>query len=108
MDEIAESGIAAHFLYAREKSAKMVTEKEQKLIENMERITESVRRNPYIHCLSPEGDIIRLDRGATAMDFANKIHTGLARKAKSALVNNEEQSLKYKLQSFDSIEIVTK
>lgn len=75
MDEIAESGIAAHFLYARDKSAKMITEKEQKLIENMEKITDSIERQEYVYCLTPAGDIIRLQNGSTINDFAEKIHT---------------------------------
>lgn len=108
MDEIAEWGIAAHFLYARDKSSKKITDKEQKLMENMEKVQESIKINPHIHCLTPQGDIIRLERGSTALDFANKIHTGLARKAKSALVNNTNRPLTHELQSFDFIEIVTK
>jgi len=75
MDNIAESGIAAHFLYARKKQSSMITEKEQKLIENMQKITGSIQKNPYIYCLTPDGDLVRLERGGTAMDFANKIHT---------------------------------
>lgn len=62
MDEIAESGIAAHFLYAKNKSSKLINEKEQKLIEHLEEVAENIHVNPHIYCLSPAGDILRLTR----------------------------------------------
>lgn len=53
MDEIAESGIAAHFLYARDKSSTMVTEKEKKLLSHMEQVSHSIIKSPYVYCLTP-------------------------------------------------------
>ena len=53
MDEIATSGIAAHFLYAETKEARMITEKERKLIENMDKMTELISKNRYVVCLTP-------------------------------------------------------
>ena len=81
MHEIAKGGIAAHFLYSEEKKSKMITDKERKLLSHMEHRSESIQRNPYLYCLTPLGDIIRLRRGSTIIDFAEKVHTGLAKKA---------------------------
>ena len=108
MDDIAESGIAAHFLYAKEKSSKMITEKEQKLLSHMERVTESIQKNQYIYCLTPLWDIIRLQRWSTVIDFADRIHSRLAKKARKGFVNWVKQPLDYVLKDFDSIEIITK
>jgi len=99
MDEIARSGIAAHYLYATSKSAKLVTDKEKKLIDHLWEIAESIPKNPYIYCLSPSGDILRLSRGSTIEDFAYKVHSHLPRKAKYALVNNRKKPIRRKLMS---------
>jgi len=53
MDEVAESGIAAHFLYAKDKSSKLIHEKEQKLLDHLEEIAETIPQNPHVYCLSP-------------------------------------------------------
>lgn len=107
MDKIAESGIAAHFLYATEKKSKMVWEKEQKLIENMEKMTESISKNLDVYCLTPKWDIIRVQKWSTIRDFAEKIHTKLAIKARFWMVNEIQQPLNYIIKNFDSIKIIT-
>jgi GTP diphosphokinase / guanosine-3',5'-bis(diphosphate) 3'-diphosphatase len=108
MDDVAESGIAAHFLYAREKKSSMMTDKERKLIENMQKITASIRENPYVYCLTPKWDILRLEQGSNLSDFAHRIHSNIGKNAKYWLVNLEKQELRYMLQDFDSIQIITK
>jgi len=107
MDEIARSGIAAHYLYATSKSAKLVTDKEKKLIEHLEEIAEKIPKNPYIYCLSPLWDILRLTRWSNVADFAFKIHSSLPKKAKYALVNNKRSRLESWVKNFDTIEIIT-
>lgn len=107
MHEIAQSGIAAHFIYANSKSSTLVTEKEKKLLNHLEEIAETIPKNPYVYCLSPHGEFIRLSYGSTALDFASKIHTKLAKKARYALVNSQKQKLNYTMRNFDTIEIIT-
>ena len=108
MHEIAEWGIAAHFLYSTEKSSKMVTEKERKLLSHMEHVHENIQTNPHVYCLTPMGDIMRLRRGSTIMDFAEKVHSWLAKKAQLWVINKEKKSLRYKIRNFDQVEIITK
>lgn len=107
MDEIAESGIAAHFLYSTTKSAKMMSEKEQKLLHHLEEVAETIPQNPHIYCLSPAGDILRLSRGSSVHDFAYKIHSKLPKKARYALVNNDKKEMDYVMKNFDTVRIVT-
>ena len=107
MDEIATSGIAAHFLYAETKEARMITEKERKLIENMDKMTELISKNRYVVCLTPLWDIVQLSRWSTVTDFAKKIHTDLEKKTHSAIVNGKNQNKTYIIRNFDSIEILT-
>ncbi len=108
MHDIAEGGIAAHFLYSSDKKSKMITDKERKLLSHMEYVTETIQKNPFIYCLTPMWDIIRLRRGSTIKDFAEKVHSWLAKKARIAVVNKQNQSLNYQIQNFDSIKIITK
>jgi len=107
MDDIAESGIAAHFLYSKNKTSHLVNEKEQKLINHLEEVAESISQNPSIYCLSPAWDILRLNRGSTVKDFAHKVHSGLPKKARYALVNNDKKDLDYTMKNFDTVRIVT-
>jgi len=53
----------------------MVTEKERKLLSHMEHVHENIQTNPHVYCLTPMGDIMRLRRGSTIMDFAEKVHS---------------------------------
>lgn len=106
MDEVAESGIAAHFLYAKDKSANLMTEKEQKLISHLEEVAESIPESPYIYCMTPTWDMLRLKQGSTGKDFAHKIHSKLAEKAIWVRINKTEKKLWEKLSSFDTVEII--
>ena len=107
MDEIAETGIAAHFLYATNKSSTLVGEKEKKLLEHYEDISEEYSQHSFIYCITPDGDIKRLSPGSSARDFAQKIHSTLAKKSRYALVNDEQKSMNYKVQNFDIVELIT-
>jgi guanosine-3',5'-bis(diphosphate) 3'-pyrophosphohydrolase len=107
MDEIAESGIAAHFLYAKNKSSEILNGKEHKLHYHFRQVAESVPINPYIYCFSPSWDVFRLRRGNSVTDFAHKIHSKLAQKALYANINNNKYNMSHILKNFDTIEIIT-
>lgn len=107
MDNIAESGIAAHFVYAQSKTSRMLTEKEKKLIQNMQKVVAAQEKESSIYCLTPMGDIVKLEYGSTAKDFAKKIHSKLEKKAKWAIINETRKTLKHKLKNLDKVEIIT-
>ena len=125
MDETAESGIAAHWRY--KEGAKYDPKKEQKEIEEklywlrdfVNISNKEVDAKEYMDSLShdifeanvyvftPMGKVINLPSGATPLDFAYKIHTGVAEKAVGAIVNKVMVPLNTVLKTGDIVEIKT-
>ncbi len=124
MDQIAEHGIASHWSYKENGSnvkAKMQNAMEQKLQffrEIMElkdeksdelfvhNVQEEVLNNT-IYVFTPKGDVIELPSGATPIDFAYRVHSGVGDTMVGALVNGNIVSLDYKLNDGDIIKINT-
>ena len=123
MDEVAERGIAAHFSYKEQGSSKISkkNEMESKLqffrsimeLNNEETTDEefvsSVKEefNSTIYVFTPRGDVIELPSGATPIDFAYKVHSGVGDKMVGAIVNDVMVPLDYKLQNEDVVKINT-
>lgn len=124
MDEIAERGIASHWSYKEKGStvAVMQNTMEQKLqffrsiIElnneepNDEQFVKSVTEDVFkdtIYVYTPDGDVIELPAGATPIDFAYKVHSGVGDKMVGAIVNNNIVPLDYELQNQDIVKINT-
>ncbi len=59
------------------------------------------------YVLSPQGQVIDLPQGATPLDFAYHIHTGLGHRCRGAKINNRIVPLTYTLKSGDMVEILT-
>lgn len=108
MNEFAEKGIAAHWIYSLHKKSFIPNEKERKLIEHFGSISKETKKNPFVHFLSYKGDVFMLKKGSTIIDFANRIHSNLAQKASSGLVNGIEKNLSYHIQDGDKIQILVK
>jgi len=106
MNNFAENGIAAHWIYSQEKKSKLITEKEQKLLDYLLCIAYSSKKEKNIYCFSYKGDMIKMPEKATVLDFAYQIHTDLGNKTKSALVNNEPKPLYYRIKEGDQIKII--
>jgi len=120
MDEIAESGIAAHWSYKEgskvDKSAGELFTWISKLVENQENFNdpdeflENVRIDLYpdeIYVFTPQGDIRTLPKKATPVDFAYMIHTEVGAQCTGAKVNGKLVQLAHELRTGDKIEIVT-
>jgi len=60
-----------------------------------------------IFCLTPNGDVITLPTGATAVDFAFAVHTQVGEKLIGAKVNNKLINLGTLLKTGDTVEILT-
>jgi len=125
MDEIAESGIAAHWRY--KEGSNYNPSKEQKEIEEqlhwlrdfVNISEEDLNAKDYMSTLShdifnanvyvftPAGKVIDLPSGSTPIDFAYKIHTKVAEKAVGAMVNNVLVPLNTVLKTGDIVEIKT-
>ena len=123
MDEIAERGIASHWSYKENGSNKtsVKNEMENKLqffrsiieLNNEETTDEefvnSLKEefNSTIYVFTPRGDVIELPSGATPIDFAYKVHSGVGDKMVGAIVNNRVVPLDYELKNEDVIKINT-
>jgi len=121
MDKIAEFGIANHWSY-KEKSPSTKNMMEQKLeaFRNIiETSNEDVNNEEFmsyvkeeildsnIYVYTPKGDVIELPKGATPIDFAYKVHTGVGHKMIGAIVNNIIVPLDYQLNSNDVVKVNT-
>ena len=120
MDEVAESGIAANWVYkAAEKQTNSSEERARKwladLIElqgsgNSEEFLEAVKIDLFpdkVYVFTPKGDIFRLPRGATAVDFAYAVHTGVGNRCVAAKIDRRLVPLKTILHNGETVEIVT-
>lgn len=117
MDEINEYGIAAHWFYKKEVD---LEHKELKWLQNLKEVNnEKLSPEEYyniirddilkdeIYLFTPKGDIVELPKGATALDFAYKIHTEVGNKCKGAKANGNIISLSKPLKNGMIVEIIT-
>lgn len=120
MDQVAKSGIAAHWRY---KENDQVNDQEsdtyawiQDLVENQENIEnpneflENVRMDLFpdeVYIFTPGGEVKSFPKGATPVDFAYKIHSEVGHECVGAKVNGRMVPLKYELQTGDVVEVVT-
>lgn len=117
MDEIAERGLAAHWKYKGVKSESNIDDwlttlretLENKNVANSEKL-EDFKLDIYedeIYVFTPKGDLHKLPKGATILDFAFSIHTKLGSTCVSGKVNGKNVSIRHRLNSGDQIEIMT-
>ena len=116
MDEIAEHGLAAHWRYKGVRSEKGLDNLLASIRDTLESIgEESTAENKFkmelykdeIFIFTPKGDLYRLAKGATILDFAFSIHTGLGCRCTGALVNGRNVPLRHTLNNGDQVEIIT-
>ncbi len=122
MDEIAERGIAAHWLYKEKNSNNQsINDVEEQLhlfrdvisdSTNLnEEQMESLQNNIFessIYTLTPNGKIINLPKHATVIDFAYRIHSHVAEQMNGAIVNGKIAAYNYELKNGDIVQIRTK
>ncbi len=120
MDEMADHGIAAHWIYKSDPHAKSQDPARLRWVGRLNRIIESIADSESFiedlsHELSPEevyvftprGDIIDLPVGGTVLDFAFRIHTDVGLRCKGARVNDRMVPLRTELKSGDRVEVLT-
>jgi len=126
MDEEAEWGIAAHWVYGAIKETKGYKKKKtfippknfywikqlqdwQKKFYGSQQFLESLKVDFFkdrIFVLTPKGDIIDLPEGATPIDFAYQVHTEIGNQAAGAKANGKLVPLNYNLKSGEVVEIL--
>jgi GTP pyrophosphokinase len=117
MDEIAEKGLAAHWKY----KGGTGTSEMEKWLANVREILENpdlnvvdfiddFKMNVYadeIFVFTPKGDLKKLAAGATLLDFAYEVHSGVGDRCVGGKVNGKNVTLRHKLQNGDQIEVDT-
>ena len=117
MDEIAERGLAAHWKYKGVKAESGLDE----FLNTVRAALEEKENNPLelikdfkmdlykdeIYVFTPTGELIKLAKGATVLDFAFAIHSKLGCKCVSAKVNEKNVPIKYVLNNGDTVSVVT-
>ncbi len=117
MNEMAEKGVAAHWKY---KGGKQDTELDKwltgirEILENpdmsMVDFIDEFRKNVYseeIYVFTPRGDLKKLPRGSTILDFAYEIHSELGDRCVGGKVNDRKVTLRYKLKNGDIVSVET-
>jgi GTP pyrophosphokinase len=118
MDEIAEKGVAAHWKYKGIKSDSGGMDEWLKnlrtILENPDTnssdVMDDFKLNLYdddVFVFTPNGDLYKLKKGSTVIDFAFAIHSGLGCRCVGAKVGGRNVPLKYVLLNGDQIEILT-
>jgi GTP diphosphokinase / guanosine-3',5'-bis(diphosphate) 3'-diphosphatase len=120
MDQVAKSGIAAHWSYKEGTSGDENLSRTigwvQNLVENQENFQdpaeflENVRIDLFpddVYVFTPQGEVKSLPKGATPVDFAYMIHTEVGHQCTGAKVNGRMVPLKYELQTGEIVEIIT-
>ncbi len=122
MDTIAESGIAAHWLYkvggessggapeARAREWLRGVLEMQKGAGNSLEFLENVKVDLFpdeAYVFTPQGDIRRLPRGATAVDFAYAVHTDVGNHCVAAKIDRRLAPLRTPLATGQTVEIIT-
>ncbi|MGI9482484.1 MAG: RelA/SpoT family protein, partial [Hyphomicrobiales bacterium] len=59
-----------------------------------------------VFCFTPKGDLIALPRGATPIDFAYAVHTGVGNTCVGCLINGRHAPLMSELENGDEVEII--
>lgn len=117
MDEVAERGLAAHWKYKGLKGEKEMDQwlsNIREILENPEAnavdFIDDFKLNLYdkeVFVFTPKGDLRRMPKGATVLDFAFEIHTNVGKKCVGAKVNQRNVPIKYELKNGDTVEILT-
>lgn len=106
MDTFAKMGLAAHWMYTKQKKSTILSEKEKMLLDHMESFLQTPNGLENLYCFSHERDIFLLEQGATALDFAYNVHSDLGDKAEEAIINGEKQNVFSPLAAGDIIQII--
>jgi GTP pyrophosphokinase/guanosine-3',5'-bis(diphosphate) 3'-pyrophosphohydrolase len=123
MHQIAEQGVAAHWIYksrSKQASALIAQQANARWLQSLIDIQDETRdANEFlehvkidlfpdsIYVFTPKSKIMALPKGATPVDFAYAIHSDVGDHCVAAQVNGEAVPLRAELRSGDIVEIIT-
>jgi GTP pyrophosphokinase len=123
MHHIAEYGIAAHWKYKETGSSEaQLTNDDEKFtwlrqlldwqsdLKDAQEYLDNIKENLFdddVYVFTPRGDVVSLNRGATPIDFAYRIHTEIGNHCCGARVNDRMVTLDTLLKNGDIVEVMT-
>jgi len=122
MHLVAESGVAAHWLYkvnnpqATSNGDRLGSKWLQSLLDIQDETRDAAEFWDHVkvdlfpdavYVFTPNSQIMALPRGATVVDFAYSIHSNIGDRTLAARINGEQVPLRTELKNGDVIEIVT-
>ena len=115
MDEIAERGLAAHWRYKGIKGESGLDEwlgNIRSALENNDnmQLMDQFKMDLYedeVFVFTPKGDLLKFPKGATILDFAYHIHSGVGNKCVGGKVNGKNVPIREPLHSGDTVEVLT-
>lgn len=120
MHQHAELGIAAHWRYKESLKGDKVLDQRivwlRRVLDWRDELADAGEMAEYfkaeliedsIYVLTPQGRVIDLPRGATPVDFAYHVHSGLGHRCRGAKVNGQMVPLNHALANGQRVEIVT-
>jgi GTP diphosphokinase / guanosine-3',5'-bis(diphosphate) 3'-diphosphatase len=121
MHLVAESGVAAHWLYkehsaASAQSERLGTQWLQSLLDIQRETRDAAEFWDHVkvdlfpdavYVFTPKSQIMALPRGATVVDFAYAIHSRVGDHAMAAKINGDQVPLRTELKNGDVVEVIT-
>jgi guanosine-3',5'-bis(diphosphate) 3'-pyrophosphohydrolase len=125
MDQIAENGVAAHWRYKNESygfdeeraasaglDAREATRSLLEIAEHGGDANEFLEHaklemySDHVFTFTPKGTLIPLPQGATALDFAYAVHSGIGDRMTGTKINGVERPLRTSLRNGDVVEVI--
>lgn len=116
MDDIAEHGLAAHWRYKGVKTSESGIDEWlgniRNALENNDdlQLMDQFKTGLYedeIYVFSPKGDVFKMAKGATVLDFAYLIHSKVGNQCVGGRINGRNSPMRMALASGDQVEILT-
>ena len=120
MNDMAEHGIASHWLYKKGTNKDFVEAEKLEIFNKLQKLKETAFTDEQsfsklkdellgdeIYVFTPKGDVIKLPSGANAIDFAYAIHSAIGEKIIAAKANGKIIPLTKSLENTQIIEIIT-
>ena len=121
MNRIADAGVASHWLYkSSDAEINEVQQRTHKWLQSLLDIQhasgdpaeflEHIKVDLFpdeVYVFTPQGKIMAMPRGATAVDFAYAVHTDIGNRCAAARINYELAPLRTELKNGDRVEIIT-
>jgi len=119
MHDFAERGIASHWIYKSSEKVSHLALKEYDWLRDLVEIMEKEKNTEHsleytklqmfqdnVFCFTPKGEVIKLPRGATPIDFAYAVHTKIGDSLTSCEINGRGSPLQSILKNGDLVNII--